>query len=42
MIGKPDHLILDIGLNLGRDVLRSIVNGDFHFGRILDRPRVKK
>jgi hypothetical protein len=42
VIGKPDHLVLYIGPNLGREILRSIVNGDFRFGRILDRPRVMK
>ena len=40
VIGKPNHLLLNISPNLDREIVRSIVNSHFHFGRIFDRSRV--
>jgi hypothetical protein len=32
MIGKTFHLLLNIGANLGREIVSSIVNCYFHIG----------
>ena len=37
MIGKPRHLVLDMGADVAREAVRAIVNGHFHFGPIIDR-----
>ena len=37
MIGKPRHLVLDMGAKVAREAVRAIVNGHFHFGPIIDR-----